>query len=74
MAESPASVPVSTFVVRFWLDASARGARWRGHVTHVQSGGRTSFLDLDALAAFVRAYGVMISDKNQDVDKETGGA
>ena len=40
MAESPPVPPVSTFVVRFWQEWSAAGARWRGRVEHVQSGER----------------------------------
>ena len=70
MAESPPVPPVSTFVVRFWQEWSAAGARWRGRVEHVQSGESAAFLNLDEMLDFVRRIGVMGGDKSGPERKE----
>jgi len=48
-----------SFVVKVWLegtDDESRQARWRGHITHVQSGRREYFEDLDKIRAFITTY------------------
>jgi len=48
-----------TFILKIWLEetTSAGGpARWRGHITHVPSGERRYFEDLDAVTAFIQHY------------------
>jgi hypothetical protein len=55
-----------TFIVKTWLEeaTSAAGpARWRGHITHVPSGERRYFEDLDAITAFIRTYQIPSSAK-----------
>jgi hypothetical protein len=45
------------FIVRIWLEEPAEGARrarWRGHITHVPSGKRLYFQDLDVILRFIR--------------------
>lgn len=43
------------FVVRIWVEEGTRPT-WRGHVTHVQSGERRSFGDLQEMVAFITPY------------------
>lgn len=59
MAQTSSTPPVSTFVLRFWREWSARTGRWRGRIEHVQSGRRADFVDLEDVLAFVRDLGVM---------------
>ena len=52
------SVPTTTtdtFVVRFWREATAGEARWRGRIEHVQSGESAAFLEIGAMLSFLRA-------------------
>jgi hypothetical protein len=47
------------FIVKVWLEETAEEAglaSWRGHITHVPSGRRQYFQDLDGIAAFVAPY------------------
>jgi hypothetical protein len=47
------------FVVRIWLEENARearGARWRGHITHVPSGERQYLAKLDDIVQFMVPY------------------
>ena len=47
------------FVVKIWLeemDEETNQAVWRGHITHVVSGRRQYFTDLDEISAFIRPY------------------
>jgi hypothetical protein len=44
------------FIVRIWLEETpeeAGKAVWRGHITHVPSGDRCYFENLDTMSAFV---------------------
>jgi hypothetical protein len=49
-----------SFIVKVWLEETpaetGRGATWRGHVTHVQSGTRRYFDQLSFIADFVAPY------------------
>lgn len=50
----------ATFVLRFWREATARGARWRGRIEHVQSREGISFLDLEGMLQFIRKFRIAI--------------
>ena len=47
-----------SFVIRIWLDSPADDSHpaWRGHITHVQSGKRGYFADLNQIVAFIFPY------------------
>ncbi len=48
-----------SFVVKSWLDETvgkARGARWRGHITHVPSAERRYLRTLEDVTAFMVPY------------------
>jgi hypothetical protein len=62
MLEPSSPSPVSTFVVRFWREWSAKAGRWRGRIEHVQSGRRADFVEPEAILAFVQALGVMADE------------
>ena len=45
-----------SFVVKVWVErtrSAARGAAWRGHITHVPSGERQYIEELDAISLFI---------------------
>ena len=45
-----------SFVVKVWLEGTAdesRQIKWRGHITHVQSGRRAYFENLDKITDFM---------------------
>jgi len=47
------------FIVKIWLEETAEEAgraTWRGHITHVPSGKRRYFEDLDDVAVFIEPY------------------
>ncbi|MCA9970595.1 MAG: hypothetical protein KC425_10295 [Anaerolineales bacterium] len=48
-----------SFVIRIWLEKATGPANqsvWRGHVTHVMSGNRRYFEDVQEVLLFVQAY------------------
>ena len=48
-----------SFVIRIWRetqDEQDDGGIWRGHITHVASGARRYFDNLDEIAAFIGPY------------------
>ena len=50
---------ISSFVIRIWIEEpgdESSSALWRGHITHVLSGKRRYFQDLDVVATFVTQY------------------
>ncbi len=50
---------ISSFVIRAWIEESGNeqcGATWRGHITHVASGKRRYFQDLQYIASFITPY------------------
>lgn len=47
------------FIVKVWLEESVEEssrAIWRGYITHVPSGKKRYFADLDDITAFVASY------------------
>jgi steroid delta-isomerase-like uncharacterized protein len=61
MSQSPVPrTATATFVLRFWREATARGARWWGRIEHVQSREGISFLDLEGMLQFIRKFRVAI--------------
>ena len=49
----------NSFIVKIWVEETAEEggvARWRGHITHVPSGQRRYFEDLDDLPLFMAQY------------------
>lgn len=60
----PSRVPtVSTFVIRFWREWSATAGRWRGRVEHVPSGDGATFVALQEMLGFFKAFGIMPEDE-----------
>jgi hypothetical protein len=51
--------PVSTFIVRIWLERSESGSCWRGQIEHLQSRQRCAFLNLEEMVTFIRGYVTM---------------
>jgi hypothetical protein len=52
-------VNTHSFIVKIWLEKTATGARgavWRGHVTHVPSGKRRYVRDLHDILGFIALY------------------
>jgi hypothetical protein len=58
-----------SFIVKIWLEESADEdgkAVWQGHITHVFTGERRYFMNLDEISAFITPYltrmGVKLGD------------
>ncbi len=48
-----------SFIVRIWIEETAEEAGtaiWRGHITHLLTGERRYFQDLDAMGLFIALY------------------
>lgn len=48
-----------SFIVKVWLEETAEETNkpiWRGHITHVPSGKRNYFQDLNGIIAFVTPF------------------
>lgn len=48
-----------SFIVKIWLEETAEETNkpiWRGHITHVPSGKRNYFQDLNGINAFVTPF------------------
>lgn len=48
-----------SFIVKIWLEETAEETNkpiWRGHITHVPSGKRNYFQDLNGIIAFVTPF------------------
>ena len=48
-----------SFIIRIWpeqIDAADRSCKWRGHITHVPSGQRRYFEQLDILPDFIEQF------------------
>jgi hypothetical protein len=58
------------FVLRFWLERSILGARWRGNIEHIPSGERIEFLRLEELLKFLRKYEILL-DETEKFPNET---
>ncbi|MBE2200888.1 MAG: hypothetical protein IAE79_19910 [Anaerolinea sp.] len=55
-------------MIKIWLEEMAEEvdqAIWRGHITHVHSGARRHFQDLDIIFDFVQPY-LLASSVNND--------
>jgi hypothetical protein len=61
VAEPSPISPTSTFIVRFWLERSAAGSRWRGRIEHVESGESAAFLTLERMLEFMQGTGVTVT-------------
>jgi len=57
----------NTFVLRFYMEGSLSGGRWRGSIEHIPSGERTEFLRVTELVRYWRRFGVVLdaTDGNQ---------
>jgi hypothetical protein len=55
---------ISTFVVRFWQEWSAGGARWRGRIEHIPSGRSVAFLDEEVMWQFIQNFGIRVGGTN----------
>ena len=58
MSQPSTPPPASTFVICFWREWS-RVPHWRGQITHLESGQRVAFLDLDKMERFIQRLGMM---------------
>ncbi len=59
---------IHSFVIKIWLEEMAEEvdhAIWRGHITHVHSGVRRHFQDLDIIFDFIQPY-LLASSVNND--------
>jgi len=48
-----------SFIIRIWMEEIVEEmgrATWRGHITHVASGDRRYFEDLDGVVRFIGTY------------------
>jgi hypothetical protein len=59
------SLPANTFVLRFWLERSISGARWRGRIEHIPSGERSEFLRVEELLKFFQKFQIMLDDTDR---------
>lgn len=57
-----AALPSTTFVIRFWLERSVGGARWRGTIEHIPSGRRGAFLGLGELLRYFHQFDIHLND------------
>lgn len=49
-------IPDQVFLVRTWFESSGpRAGAWRGSITHVTTGTRWYFVELNELSDFIRA-------------------
>jgi hypothetical protein len=58
-AMNPEESPTHSFIVKVWLEETAREtrrARWSGHITHVPDGERRYLKDLDGVTDFIARY------------------
>ncbi len=56
------------FVLRFWLVRSISGARWRGSIEHIPSGGRSEFLRVEELLKFFQKFEIYLDHSNRFPD------
>jgi hypothetical protein len=57
------SLPPSTlFVLRFWLERSITGTRWRGRIEHIPGGSHGEFLGIKELLGFLQRFGIALDD------------
>ena len=53
-----------SFIIRIWLEEIVEDGqhRWRGHITHVPSGRRRYFVDVDEISRFIASYMTLLGD------------
>ena len=59
----------NTFVLRFRLERSIVGARWRGSIEHIPSGERSEFLRVEELLKFFRKFEILLDDTDSFQNK-----
>ena len=64
MQPSAPATLMLTFVLRFQREATTGGTRWRGSIEYVQSGEKAVFLDLEAMLAFLRRFGIKMGERD----------
>jgi len=47
---------VQSFIIKLWLEGDATSFVWHGHITHVPSGERRYFKQLNGITDFVSEY------------------
>jgi hypothetical protein len=62
----------NTFVLRFWLERSISGVRWRGSIEHIPSGARSEFLCVDEMLKFFQSFQILLEDNRGDGFKSEG--
>jgi hypothetical protein len=68
MKESPP--PSTMFVVRFRLERSISGTRWRGSIEHIPSRNHSEFLGVKELLRFLQEFEIILDDTDQFMKKE----
>ena len=58
-------VSANTFVVRFRLERSNSGARWRGSIKHIPSGEHCEFLHIDEMIKFFQKFQINFDEEDQ---------
>ena len=64
--------PTQSFIVRIWIEEPAeprRGATWRGHITHVQSGRRRPVDSLAGIHRFIVGHLAAVGVRPGVVDR-----
>ena len=66
-------VSSQSFVIRIWLEETADEAgalSWRGHISHVPSGKRRYFQDMQAIVAFIQPYVGRLGQGGSDAEAD----
>jgi hypothetical protein len=63
MHPSASTTSILTFVLRFQREVTTGGTRWRGSIEYVQSGEKAVFLELEAMLAFLRRFGIKMGER-----------
>lgn len=58
------------FILRFWLERSIAGARWRGRIEHIPGHGHGDFLTVKGLLAYLRCFGIGLDEIGRFIHKE----
>jgi len=61
---SASTTSILTFVLRFQCEATTGKTCWRGSIEHVQSGEKAVFLELEAMLAFLRRFGIKMEQRD----------
>lgn len=60
MKETPP--PSTMFVLRFWLERSIAGTRWRGRIEHIPGGSHSEFLGMSDLLVFLQRFEITLDE------------